>query len=93
MKSIKHIQDDNHQAPPEGSGCLIYSDYIYNLKQTVMSAVILSISLLGLIPGAQAHDGNASVTEVHACLKKNSGNTRLSVPTMNVKEGKQPSIG
>ncbi len=77
MKSIKHIQFYNHQAPPEGSGCLTYSDYIYNLKQTVMLAVIFSISLLGLIPNAQAHDGNASATEVHACLKKHTGRTRI----------------
>jgi hypothetical protein len=50
---------------------------LYNRKQAVMTAVILSISLLGLIPGAQAHDGNASATDVHACLKKHSGNTRI----------------
>ncbi|MEE9355567.1 MAG: hypothetical protein V3U75_08255 [Methylococcaceae bacterium] len=77
MKSIKHFQFYNHKAPPEGSGCLTYSDYIYNLKQTVLLAVIFSISLLGLIPNAQAHDGNASATEVHACLKKHTGRTRI----------------
>ncbi len=48
-----------------------------NRKQAAMTAVIFSISLLGLIPGAQAHDGNASATDVHACLKKHSGKTRI----------------
>ncbi len=48
-----------------------------NRKPAVMTAVIFSISLLGLIPGAQAHDGNASTTDVHACLKKHSGKTRI----------------
>ena len=48
-----------------------------NRKPAVMTAVILSISLLGLIPGAQAHDGNASAADVHACLKKHSGKTRI----------------
>ena len=50
---------------------------LFNKKQAVITAVIFSISLLGLIPGAQAHDGNASATDVHACLKKHSGKTRI----------------
>ena len=50
---------------------------LYNRKQAVITAVIFSISLLGLLPSAQAHDGNASATEVHACLKKHTGRTRI----------------
>ncbi len=48
-----------------------------NYAKAVVTAVIFSISLLGLIPSAQAHDGNASATDVHACLDIKSGDTRI----------------
>ncbi len=48
-----------------------------NSTKAVVTAVIFSISLMGLIPSAQAHDGNASATDVHACLGNKSGNTRI----------------
>ncbi len=49
----------------------------HNRKQAVVTAVISSIFLLALIPEANAHDGNASATAIHACMKRNSGNLRL----------------
>ncbi len=48
-----------------------------NSTKAVVTAVIFSISLLGMITQAEAHGGNASATDVHACVKNNKGNARI----------------
>ena len=48
-----------------------------NSTKAVVTAVIFSISLLGIIEGAEAHDGNASTTDVHACVHNTKGTVRI----------------
>ena len=48
-----------------------------NSTKAVVTAVIFSISLLGMITKAEAHGGNNSATDIHACVRNRDGKTRI----------------